>query len=64
MTLNQKHDFGASFRYLNEADLWGHKNILTLGFNPVWNLVEAAQYVNRGIQLLSTLVLRLESAMN
>lgn len=42
------HDFGASFRYLNKSNLLNRKNIFTLGFNPVWNLVEAAQHLNVG----------------
>jgi len=44
------HDFGASFRYLNKSDFLNRKNILTLGFNPVWNLVYAQQHVNVGGQ--------------
>ena len=42
------HDAGAFFRYLNKADLFNRKNIFTLGFNPVWNFVNAQQHVNNG----------------
>lgn len=42
------HDFGTSFRYQNKSNFLNRKNIFTLGFNPVWNLTEAAQSVNNG----------------
>lgn len=42
------HDFGASFRYLLEKPVLGRKNILTLGFNPVWNVTDNIQYTNIG----------------
>lgn len=42
------HDFGASFRYQNIADLLDRKNLLTIGFNPVWNHVEDVRHTNVG----------------
>ncbi len=40
------HDFGTAFRYLNNKNLFNRKNIFTLGFSPVWNLVETTQHLN------------------
>ncbi len=42
------HDFGASFRYENESDVLGRKNRFTLGFNPVWGVVDDTRHVNVG----------------
>jgi iron complex outermembrane recepter protein len=42
------HDLGGFLRYLNEKDLLNHRNAFTLGFNPVWGMTDAAQYVNLG----------------
>lgn len=42
------HDFGAGFRYQNMKDFLDRKNILTLGFNPVWNLVSDLRHTNVG----------------
>ena len=42
------HDFGASFRYSNKKDLLNRRNLFALGFNPVWNTVDAQQHVNSG----------------
>ncbi len=42
------HDFGASFRYSNKKDLLNRRNLFALGFNPVWNTVDAQQHTNSG----------------
>jgi len=39
---------GGSIRYQNFKELLGHKNILTLGFNPVFGTAKDLRYLNAG----------------
>ena len=49
------NDFGVNLRYDNTADLFGHKNQLTLGVAPTWGVVQdnrfANNFGNRGSRL-------------
>lgn len=42
------NDFGASLRYLSEKKIFDRKNILTLGINPVWGIVDDLRHTNLG----------------
>ncbi len=49
------NDFGASLKYENSADLFGHENKLTMGFNPTYGFTQDNRYLNiggnRGMQI-------------
>ncbi len=40
------NDFGIDLRYDNSADLFGHKNRLTIGFAPTYGIVEDNRFEN------------------
>ncbi len=40
------NDFGVSLRYDNKADIFGHKNQLTLGIAPTWSVVQDNRFAN------------------
>lgn len=40
------HDLGGMFRYVNQKDLLGRRNIFTLGFNPVWGIADDLRHAN------------------